>query len=143
MRMLFPWLSVVAASCNQMALEEQALVNHVEQNVVLPAGGGNLQCYERHYAVLSGEELKRYFKGVAAPPERVVIGRYLHGPGRRPGVYMARNEDGLPAIGDAGCSMLELFYAPGDTDPDALKASCSPDIGGGAPDDVVNPPVTC
>jgi hypothetical protein len=142
MRMLSLSLCVIASSCNHIAPEEQALVDQVEHTVVLPEGGGTLQCYERHYAVLSGEELRGYFADVTAPPERILVGTYIRGEGSRPGVYLAKNEDGLPAISDAGCSALRIFYVPGDTHPGALKATCSPNVFGFTPD-VVDPPVTC
>ncbi len=142
MRIVIPCLCVIAASCNQVPPEQEALVNYVERRVELPKGAGNLQCYERHYALLGRETLKRYFEGVADPPPRVLIGKYIRGQDRQPGVYMKASESDLPEISDAGCSVLTVFHIPGDTHRDGLKASCSANIAGVTPDEI-NPPVTC
>ena len=142
MRMLFPSLCLIVASCNQAPSAERALVDYAEQNVVLPEGAGSLQCYERHYAMLDGEELRRYFPDVASPPQRVLVGTYIRGERTKPGVYLAKNEAGLPVISDAGCSALRLFYVPGDTHSGDLNATCSPNVFGVTPD-VIDPPVTC
>jgi hypothetical protein len=120
--------------------EERALVSGVEKQVVLPKGGGNLQCYERHYVLLKGEQAKTKMGGIVVPGGRVLFAEYLHGRDAKPGVYWADSEKEMPAIADAGCSVVEVWYVPGvDRSP---KAWCSANIAGVNPA-VIVPPVTC
>ena len=119
---------------------ERALLTRVEKEVVLPEGGGELQCYERHYLLLKGEEADK-FAGFRVPGGSLLVAKYLHGRNAKPGIYWAKNDNELPKIYDAGCSVLEFWYAPG-APHERAQASCSPDIAGHSPD-TINPPVTC
>jgi hypothetical protein len=112
----------------------------VEKQIVLPKGGGKLQCYERHYVLLKGEEAKTKMGGIVVPGGEVLFGEYLHGRNAKPGVYWADSEKDMPTWFDAGCGVIEVWFVPGvDKGP---MAWCSSNIAGVNPT-VIEPPVTC
>jgi hypothetical protein len=123
--------------------DERALVSKVEAMVLLPKGGGKLQCYERHYALLKGKEIDAY---VGFPlsgrsgRSQLLVGRYRFG--GHPGVYWAKSAKDLPPeIMDGGCDDIAVFHLVGDPET-SISAKCSPTIAGVPPDEIT-PPRKC
>ena len=135
MRAVLLLLPLTCSACGPTA-EENALISKVESTVVLPKGAGSLACYERHYALLRGDQVQEYIGPLKI--DRMLVGRYI--PSDKPGVHWERNADHLPKIYDAGCGLIEVFYAVGiDKSP---RAFCATNLAGVSPE-VVEPPRSC
>ena len=117
-------------------------MSKVESIVTFPKGGGKLQCYERHYALLEGKELDEYV-GTSLPAlagRKLLVGHYRLG--ANPGVHWAQTlKDMPPEMGDGGCNDIGILHVVGDSERE-IRATCSLNIAGVAPDEVV-PPVAC
>ena len=113
----------------------------IERLVVLPKGGGELACYERHYVLLDNDQFEEANGFRWEHSDTVVMADYLLAfDNRQPGIVLHDGHEEMPQIEDGGCSVLGLLYVPGD--PHAVQASCSLTWLGELPEKI-EPPVTC
>ena len=122
--------------------DESALVSKVESAVLLPKGGGDLKCYERHYALLQGKELDDYvgvpLTGLAG--RKVLVGHYRFG--GHPGVFWVKSAKDFPLeIMDGGCDEIRVLHIVGELEP-SIAATCAETIAGVAPEEII-PPRSC
>ena len=115
----------------------QGRIADLESKVALLPGAGKLQCYERHYAILKGQELADW--GLQKPGRMLLVGHYFRSD--KPGIYWHKNSKDLPEIADAGCDMLTVAHLVGDPER-RIDASCSATFAGISPESV-EPPVSC
>jgi hypothetical protein len=143
MRALLAFLALICFGCtaDHPTPEERALVSKVESIVTLPKGGGDLKCYERHYALLQGKEMEQYvgasLSGLAG--RKLLVGHYQLGD--KPGIHWAQSAKELPKRMDGGCNDIRVWHRVGDKEAN-IAATCESNIAGLSPKEVV-PPVAC
>ena len=115
-----------------------ALIAEMENKISLPEGGGSLACWEPHYALVEGADIKTEL-GLEMPGKRVLVGKYVLG--KKPGRYWHDDLQSLPRMDDGGCQLLTAYHVVGEQENSAV-AECSMTIGGERPHEL-RAPITC
>ncbi|WEK45895.1 MAG: hypothetical protein P0Y56_12785 [Candidatus Andeanibacterium colombiense] len=113
-------------------------MSEMESKISLPSGGGSLACWERHYAVIEGADIKTEL-GLEMPGKQVLVGKFTLG--SKPGRYWHDEFQNMPRIYDGGCSLLRAYHIVGEHE-NTILAECSTTIGGEIPR-ALPQPVTC